>query len=64
MQNIIIMRGKCEQLKIAQDDKKSVGRCNELGGWYRSGDGTNKAWSGSTERSSRETMDIREGVHT
>lgn len=64
MQNIIILQGRYKQhVRQLGDDEKSVGRCDESGGWYRSG-GTNKAGSGSTKRSGCETTDIREGVHT
>ena len=64
MQNITILQRRYEQhVRQLGDDEKSVGRCDESRGWYRSG-GTNKAGSGSTKRSGRETTDIREGVHT
>ena len=64
MQNIIILQRRYKQhVRQLGDDEKSVGRCDESGGWYRSG-GTNKAGSGSIKRSSCGTTDIGEGVNT
>ena len=62
MQNVIILQGRYEQHVRQLGDEKSVGRCDESNGWYRSG-GTNNVGSGSIKRSGCETTDIREGVH-